>query len=375
MAQPTKTRKELRRKIAQELQMPFARKYSAGYGDMDGGSTTTKIIDSALTQRSEYWNGHWFYDVSTGEVSLIRSFNAAERSFQLEVALAATPSAGDDYEIHSIWNANDIHAAMDRALSMGARSFPTAAVDKTLVFCEDKMTYDISGLTYAPFVVLKVYGEKPSTLNRGLVASATASTAVITDSSLTNVAAGWLISIYAGTGLNQVRTVSSVVGTTVNISADWTVTPDSTSKYAMWNPSQQRYDWQRLDIFYLDRDEYPDELRLRTRLPYYYGMRMRLEYLVAETKFTSDTTATAVPEEYLIPKVCAILHGQKLNDTKADRDLHFAEHKRYDDIAAAYLANNAPRMPAQTLQASESPTYMDNDNPLGWPGMGGDMYS
>lgn len=371
MAEATSTRKTLRRAVASELQMPFFRKFSAGELALDASSTTTHIIDAALNQKENYWSGHWFYDVATSEVSLIRAFSAASKAFELETALAATPTTGDKYEIHTMWNAIDIHNAINRAISIGSRIFPETIVDKTFVFCEDKMEYDLSGLAKKPFLILRAWAEKPSILIRGQAASGGASSLTISEASttLSGVSAGYLISIYAGTGMNQVRIVSTVAGQQVNTSVAWTTAPDSTSKYAIWNPNQQRYDWNRLDIFYTDSDEFPDTLSLRTRLPYYYGMRMRLEYLYVGAELATDADTTVVPKEFVVDMACAILHGNKLGDTKVDRDLHFAENKRYSDMAQAYILNNAPRMPSSTIPSSEASTFMDNEDPLDWYGL------
>jgi hypothetical protein len=368
MAETVLNRKVLRRAVATEMSMPFFRRTSAQEGVMDASSTTTKVLDAALQQPLGYWNGHWFYGLVGGDVSLIRSFTPADHSFQLETPMAATPTTGDKYEIHSLWNAIDIHAAINRAIGMSARSFPRTITDTTQVFCEDKMEYDVSSLALRPFVISRVYGEKPSILIRGAVASATTSSIVISEAatSLSDVTGDFMVSIYAGTGQNQVRNILSVVGTTVNIHTTWAITPDSTSKYAIWNPNKQRYDWERIDIYYTDSPEYPDALKLRTRLPYYYGMRMMIEYQHVDTDLLTDLDDTMIPLEYILPKTCAILHGQKLKDTKVDRDLHYAEYQRQNGLADDYMARNAPRMPSQTLLSSESSTFMDMEDPLGW---------
>lgn len=373
MAETTLTRQTLRRAIGKELSMPFFRRFQAGEGTIDGSSTASKIIDAMLTQSSGFWNGSWFYGLTAGDLSLIRAFEPGGHSFQLEVPMAAAPSAGDKYEIHTLWNAVDMHNAIDRAVSLASRAFPESVVDQTFVYCEDKMEYDLTTLAKKPFILNHVYAEKPSILIRGQAAGGAVGYLDISEGAtvLSGVGNGYLISIYAGTGMNQVRTVSTVSGVRVTPTVAWTTAPDNTSKYAIWNPDKQRYDWERIDFYYNDSVEFPDRMSLRTRLPYYYGMRMRMEYLFANETLATDAATTIIPREFLVEQAVALLHGQKLNDTKSDRELHFAEFTRHNDAAQKFLVANAPRKPGITLQSSGAPTYMDIDDPLGWfPGQG-----
>lgn len=368
MTQNTYTRKTLRRAIGLKLRMPFFRKYAAGEGTIDSSSTASKIIDAMLTQVDNYWNGQWFYGLVAGDISLIRSFSAQSHSFQLETAMAATPTAGDKYEIFSGWSPSEIHDAINDAILYATRIFPQQVEDNSMVWCEDKMAYDLTSLSSKVFKVYKVWAERANSVIRGKAASGGATSLTISEAAgtISSVTSDYLISIYAGTGAGQIRNVSSVAGTQVNVSASWTTNPDGTSKYAIWNPNVQVYDWSPLDIFYVDTPEFPSTLRIRTRLQSYYGLRIKIQYQYLETGLTSDSSTTTIPQSFIVPYACSQLHGMRIASPKADRDLHFAEMQRFREIAAAYMTVNSPRKPQTTIPVSESGAYLDELNPMGW---------
>jgi hypothetical protein len=365
MSEPTNTRKTLRRAIASELQMPFFRRFTAGESTTDTGSTSSKIVDASLTQRDGFWNGSWNYMPGTAEQSIIRSFDAGTKAYQLETPLAAAPAdTGDAYEIHTLWAASEIHAAINRAIQGASRIFPESVVDATLVMQEGVLEYSLTGLTKSVFQLNKVWIENPGTVLRG-TASAGAAATITLESVPTDIDTGWKISIYAGTGKGQVKSYVSNVGNVVTVAA-WTTQPDNTSKYALWDASDEIYDWVPLSHIYMDTLEFPDVLRLRGRWPQHFGMRMRLEYLGVPAELSAETDTTIVPKEYVVRMACSILHGQKLNDTKSDRDLHSYETDRYEKMANAYVALNAPHLPGSTIPTYDQAIYIPSDNPLGW---------
>lgn len=67
-----------------------------------------------------------------------------------------------------------------------------------------------------------------------LATSATSTTIVdSTKSWLTNMWSNYQVRIISGTGIGQIRTISSNTGTTLTISSAWTVTPDNTSTFVI----------------------------------------------------------------------------------------------------------------------------------------------
>lgn len=369
MSESTTTLQNLRRTIAKELKMPFARRFPSGYSEVDASSTTSKIIDSALTQKDNFWNGSWLYFPSTGEVSLVRSFQANDNAVHLEVPLASTPSAGDDYELHQIWNAVDIHHFINQAILEGGRTWADTVTDETLILEEDKLSYTISGLTRRPWIVTKVFIENRGSVVRGSLQSATSTTAVLESAGIltpVTTPANWRISIYDGTGKGQIRTVASVNGAEVTVTS-WTTTPDSTSKYALWDTTDDLSPWIPLDSYTLDAKEYPDTVHFFRRMESWFGMRLRIEYLSEPTELTAEADTTPIPKRWIVPFAVYLMLGQRIMDTKEDREVYSAESERYRIMAEDFRMRNAPHKPDVTLRSAQPRyTYIPNGDPLNW---------
>lgn len=368
MAEETTTRTNLRRKICKELRMPFFRRVGVS-SVVDASSTTSTIIDSKLTQPDGTWTGSWFYNVSTDESSLIRNFKADSDTLFLEQPTAASP-IGNTFEIHSVWTPTEIHDAINEAIRFGRRTFPETTTDETIVLKEEVLTYSISGLTKLPWNLNKIWVEARNNVTRGTVVSADAATVTLPDMP-TGVNTSWRISIYAGTGAGQTRTVSSVVGNQLTVTA-WVTVPDATSKYALFDESEELNAWRPFNDFHQDTEEFPDTLYINKLYPSLYGMRLRLEYLSVSVELTTEASTTNIPPEYIKAKACSILHGQALSNTKADKDTHYAEYKRYMDEADSYIVRNAIHTPGvrfRTPFGQDSISgYTPNSNPLGWGG-------
>lgn len=367
MSETTVSLQELRRAICRELRMPFFRRVG-NFSDADANCTTTKIIDTSLSQKDGTWASSFVYLVATQESSLITAFNRNDNALLLERALSGAPAAGDDYEIHSIWNAEDIHEAINRAIKSSRQSFFITKVDETKCLVEDVLEYDISALTVVPWIINKVYIEYPQATYFTASAGANTTVTAPTGIDLTSVNSTWFVTIYDGTGKGQVRAVTSVAGQVITVPT-WTTNPDSTSKMTIFDPRKSA--WKPSHNYHLDSLEYPDKLRFSHRLYEYRGGRIRLEYLGVSSELTTEASTTIIPEEYLINKACSILHGQVLNGTKADKESHYAEFKRYQEEADAFLARNAPHSPAIHLHNPDAHMsgYGTSDyyaDPLGW---------
>ena len=350
--------------------MPFFRRYTAGELTFDTTTTTSKLIDSDLTQKDGFWNGSWFYGLFAGDMSIIRAFDAANNAGQLEIPMAALPADTDTrtYEIHTMWNAAEIHAAINRAISDVSRIYPESHVDTTLIFQENKLEYDITGLTYTPYILNRVFLETPNTVATGTATAGGASSITVV-SVPSDIDTNFKISIYSGTGAGQIRTYASKVGNVITVSVPWTTVPDTTSKYAIWDPSEELYPWTIMINVATDSKEFPDVIRFLQMLPQYYGMRIRLEYLSLPQELTTDSSTTIVPKDYIVNKAISILHGQNIGDTKSDRDLHFAEQQRYEKAAMMYTAQNAPHTPDTTIRIFNEigqSSSLNVDDPLGW---------
>lgn len=94
------------------LQFFYPSKYLSADGDAiteqtaDAGGSTTTIVDSALTQADDYWNGAvciFEPDTTTvalrGAVAHVMDFDAASDTLTLARTLPAAPAAGDTYRL------------------------------------------------------------------------------------------------------------------------------------------------------------------------------------------------------------------------------------------------------------------------------------
>src|SRR3990167_8247644 len=267
MAEPTKTRAQLRRDISRALRMEFNRRRG------DSGTLTTDSAsvpaDTKLAQGLDFWNGSYIFiaggaTAALGEVRRITDFGASG-VMTLEYALSAAPGLVA-YEIHTLFNADDIHTAINKAIEAGWRHWPDVTVDETLVIEQDKLEYALTGLSKLPFVVAKLWREVANSVIRGTATAGGAST--LTDTALIgglgSVTSSWKLGIYAGTGKGQVRSVSSVVDATgvITNTAVWTTNPDTTSKYALGAPTVQREQWVPIVAARFDAKETPSTLYL-----------------------------------------------------------------------------------------------------------------
>lgn len=366
MSEPTTTLAALRRIICKELSMPFFQRYAAGHLTSDSTSTVSALVDATLGQPEDYWNRAWVYRTASQEAALILDWQAGDHKALLESPITTLDAA--DYEIHSTWNALEIHEAINQAIRDSRRVFPETITDETLIVQEDTLTYALSALARVPYLIHKVWLEQPTTAKRGTAVAGGATSITLENAGiLTGVDTNWKISIYAGPGAGQIRSVASVAGAQVNVAA-WATQPTNASKYTLWNPAQQLYDWVPWTALRYDSTkEFPDYLYFSARPVAFLGLRIRLEYSSLPVELTTEDSATPIPESYLMPAAVSILHGRAVGDNKSDRELHYAEWRRYKEIAMAWMAQNAPHLPDTTLLSQAAGSYQPPaDNPLDW---------
>jgi hypothetical protein len=345
--------------------MPFFRRYAAGFLTADSGDTVS-FVDTDLTQVDDFWKRTWVYRIASQEVSQIVKFNARLNQVFLEAPITSM-TGSSLYEIHSLWNALEIHKAINDAIHDVERVFVDTVTDETFVIQEDVREYDLTALTRDPYLVNKIWIESPSTVRRGRAVSGGATTITLESSSLlTDVNTSWMISIYAGTGKGQVRSIVSVLGAQATVAA-WTTNPDSTSKYALWDASRETYDWYPFPKIRFDAKEFPSLMYFAVRPTSFYGMRIRVEYSALPVPLTTEASTTTVPESYITFAAMAKLHSDRVGDNRADRDLHFGESKRFEEMAAQYLMRNTPHRPDRMIfTASDGAFQPDMANPLNW---------
>ena len=366
MAQPTYTRAEIRKEICSRLNMRFF-KYFEESSTSTGGNASV-LVDSNLTQKADYWNGSWLYPISgspSGDIRYIEDFGGG--SITPDRNLSGLVGAVTKYQILDRFTPQEIHRAIDEAILEGYPAFFGIATDESLIVQEDKMEYDLTGLSQVPWRVYQVWIERNGgTIISGEVASATALT-LVAGSSLSAASAGWLVGIYDGTGSGQLRTVQSVSGSEITNTAIWTTNPDTTSRFTLWNPDDQRVQWYQMNSLHFDASEYPSKLYLHGIWPDAYGMRIRLVYTYEPSELTTDASTTTVPKKYIIAKALAILFGQRIDRSSADRTRYRNLADAREQEAELYKQMRAFTPPNMTLwqtrDSSES-TWQDRIDPL-----------
>lgn len=374
MAEPTLTRQELRRSLARELRMDFARRYGAS--TLTFVTNTSNVTDTKLTQATDFWKNQFLFIYSGNAAGNVRRITASTSggALTLEYSLGAVPSIGDGYEIHAIWSADDLHQALNRSIRDSFPAFFDVVLDESIVLSQDQLEFDLTALATLPFRIKQVYRE----VNIGQVLRGTATsgtTTYLADTALIGrltgiVTSNWKIGIYYGTGKGQLRSVASIVDATGRVlpSAVWTTTPDTTSRYTLWDPTVQRKEWDRVMAARFDNFDWPSTLYLYRVPAYEWGMRLRLKYLARCTQLAAETDTTVLPEAYLLSDAQAMLYGQMVNDSRADRQRYAALSQEHAKAAMDFKASRAFREPAGTLWQDEEMggRYFDSANPMGW---------
>lgn len=380
MAEPTTTRKTLRREIAAALRGEFFRLYPEGELAVTGTSATTRVVSSSLTQVDDYWNNGFLYMVdgpAAGYERRINDFAHLGTFADFLEPFPYVPVAGNKFEIHERWSATQIHQAINRAIRFVAKDFPESVNDETQILEEDKLSYSLLGLSKRVLTVGSVwvgyhtnsFTVQPSVVGvSGVNIEITLPSGVITSDDQYN---GWTVSIYYGTGKNQMTTITDTVLSTnkiVVLDSAFTPNPDTTSKLRLWDANDQQTDWRKLTFLRTDFQEYPNNLYLTRRIPEYEGFNIRLIYTTNAWELTTDADTTKVPSEYLIHEAQSILYDQLTNDNRADSNRYAGLAQYHHQIAMQYRVENQPAVPSSTIFLEDNGSDMSQEdvNPLGW---------
>ena len=376
MAEPTATRAGIRQAIGRLARMPFYLRYSGGSVILGSTEqTTTQLAAADLTQPEDFWKAQYAWIVESSAERRITEYDVGSTAgmLSLEYALSAAAASSDSIEITSLWPPTQIHEAINAAIATASKQYPDVVTDESLVVEENKLTYSLTGLTSAPWQILQVYVERPSSGITGQPTSAAATT--ITDSAkdFSTNDTDHFVSIYAGAGSGQLRETSTGSSDGQLTVATWTTTPDTTSFYRYWDAGDQQIDWYRVSDIRFDAVEYPDNLYFSELYAGAYGARIRLQYLSNQNVLASDSDVTAVPILYITHKALSMLHDSLIGDNRVDRGVHASLAEYYDGLADKLLATMPRRKPAGTLWRGESEGMQSSrsDNigdPLGWKG-------
>jgi hypothetical protein len=376
MSKPTSSRAEIRREIARLLGMEFFRRHES-YSVASTGSAVGTFRDTTKSQENDYWNNMWLYitgdTASTGNIGQMRhitDFSSTGNKFTLEADLPSAPTVtATQYEVYNIFNPLELHQAINRAISEAFPAFFDIVTDETLIVKEDTLDYSLASLTNKPWIISSVWIEQPDESMTGTATAGAVGYLTDTNADFTGVDSTWLISIYAGTGAGQLRSVATLTGTTrVNPSAVFTTAPDTTSKYRVWNPAEQSQKWYRVYAFHTDAGEHPSTLYLTRAYSSVYGARIRLVYGCQASEITSETATTVVPKEYVICRAIEMLASSRISNARSDRDKWMVMEQIYRQKAEEYRQRNSFHMPTTIQQEYDwsVPSSNNQDNPLDW---------
>ena len=364
MAEPTSTRAALRQELARRLNMDFALRIGASSTATDGG--TNELIDTnRLRQSDDFWNGSWLYianDTSgtdnDGAVRLISDFVSSTRSIAVVEPFSAAVANTDEYEIHSPWNALQMHDAINDAIDDAFPEFFDTVVDETTIILEDTLEYSLPTTT-TPYYVLGMWLEQVEDKFRG-TSSQTGSSTTLIDASQSwddDKWNGMQVAIYDGTGKGQFATITDTSSSNTLTVAAWlgtgTTSPSTDSKYVIKDTLTEQHDWYRITAARFDQTYWPTKVYLTSNYSSALGRALRVQYIAKPASVTTEAGTTIVPSGFVVAKSQALLHGMRVADSRSDQDRHRYMHQFWESRAEAYKLQNKWRMPKGTLWIEE----------------------
>ena len=361
------TRATIRREIARRLNMDFALRIGES-ATATGGTTTTLIDTAMLDQADDYWNGDWLYivndaDASTNDdkIRLITDFTQSSSTLTFLEALGASSASSDTFEIHSGWNAAQIHSAVNAAIEDGFPEFFDMNIDESIVLTRDTLEYTLP-TSAAPYFMNRVWIEQPEEKLKGTASGGSSTTLVDSSQSWTNDEWNSMtVAIYHGTGKGQHAVITDGNSTTLTVAA-WlgtgTTSPDSTSKYVIKDTTRELRDHYRITAARFDKVYYPTKLYLTSRYTRFEGYGLRLQYVSKPSALTAEASSTDMPQEFIVRKALALLYAQRIADSRVDSDRFRYLQQYYDTLAEAYRQQNKWRMPSATMW-TEAETIAD----------------
>ena len=333
-----------------------------------GGTTTTLIDTAMLDQADDYWNGDWLYvvndaDASTNDdkIRLITDFTQSSSTLTFLEALGASSASSDTFEIHSGWNAAQIHSAVNAAIEDGFPEFFDMNIDESIVLTRDTLEYTLP-TSAAPYFMNRMWIEQPEEKLKGTASGGSSTTLVDSSQSWTNDEWNSMtVAIYHGTGKGQHAVITDGNSTTLTVAA-WlgtgTTSPDSTSKYVIKDTTRELRDHYRVTAARFDKVYYPTKLYLTSRYTRFEGYGLRLQYVSKPSALTAEASSTDMPQEFIVRKALALLYAQRIADSRVDSDRFRYLQQYYDTLAEAYRQQNKWRMPSATMW-TEAETIAD----------------
>lgn len=315
------TRVTFRRELMRRLQQPFARRIGTSSTATSNGTTTT-LIDTVLAQADDFWNGQYIYFPAADVTREISDFaTSTDTVTWLEpVSATSVTASGVTYEIWSQFTAGEVNDAINAALRKGWPDFFNVEEDY-LVICSDTSTrYSLTGLSLRPKFLGQVWMEGLVNATAGQVTTAGTSTQVIdaTRSPFASTDVGKTIRVYEGTSKGDRRTILTYTSaSTVVVSAAFTTTLDTTSKFLMVDENDENRNFSLMTAWDVDDPNYPATLTVG-RHPYGfegYLLKLLYESEYADLTAESDSLPNTCPLDWLTWQTLCELYVTKLTDS------------------------------------------------------------
>lgn len=297
-------RSAIRHSIGHRLRQPFFTRLgsAAESAAADSGSTTTLVDANLLLQEDDFWNGHFVYRTDSDEVRFISDFDQGTNTVTILEPLANAFGSSDSYEIWSTISPHEVNEAINVALRNAWPWFFRRESEEVVVQADSGDGYTLSDvLTYTPYKVLAVEMEDLVSSVTGQVTSGGTSTQLIdSNAAFTSADVGKSVRIYEGTGVGDIRTVSTVDSTTqITVSSAFSSTLDTTSKYRLVDADANERGFRTQISWYLDKKENPTTLRF-TGHPYSLeGYVFLVRYEAQFSALSTDAATTNCPLEFV----------------------------------------------------------------------------
>lgn len=199
-------------------------------GSSTAGTTTTLTTNLTLARDLRGYSVHFTSGSVSGSVVKIASNTVgANAVITFETTLSASIGVGSTYRLitptYYVVGAGTLAAGSFRRYDYATNTWTSLS---------------ITGLPATLGTDAKMVST-PSWMDSEFISFVTGSVTAATTNTLTNNTKTWTtnqwanfqVRITAGTGAGQIRTISSNTGTQLTVSANWTLTPDTTSQYAI----------------------------------------------------------------------------------------------------------------------------------------------
>jgi len=225
MAEPTETRKDLRRALGRQMGMRFYRYTSE---EAITSQADVVVVANFLVQRDDFWNRSWFYELANDETRMIIDSDESSKNVTLEFSPTAMGAAAL-FEILDFYSPKMVHEAINDAMRNAWPEFFETKEDFTLCVARDQMEYNIAALD--AFMVFQVWVERPSSVERFGIVSGTTTTCILnTTNDISHLTTSHWISFYDGAGKGYSKQIATIDNGTKEIT--WATTAALTTALA-----------------------------------------------------------------------------------------------------------------------------------------------